>query len=295
MRVGRCLPDPTSVKAAGGLGIQLGTMGKARCAHVDVHLCLYSACMCAAMPSPPAPGGSARRNPTGRAAGPSGCSAPRCLLSHHHPPNTSGAGPGLAPGSRGREVLIFQWVFVRSESAPPAGLRAALPGLFITSLPGGSAAAPGLLPASRGGGGGGGGAGGRGVLRGGSRAATGPAGSPSVAVTGCAGGKWRGTVCGGAAGFQRAGAEMESEESAAESGSLWWSWRRRWLSALQCAVGGLRLLAPMGTSLLRVYMMHSLIFARGELQALRLCSLGLVRLSCDALAHTCSLAACCCF
>lgn len=51
--------------------------------------------------------------------------------------------------------MIFQWVFVRSESAPPAGLRASLPGLFITSLPGGSAAAPGLLPATRGGGGGG--------------------------------------------------------------------------------------------------------------------------------------------
>lgn len=69
------------------------------------------------------------------------------------PPPSSGAGLGLAPGSRGREVMIFQWVFVRSESAPPAGLRASLPGLFITSLPGGSAAAPGLLPATRGGGG----------------------------------------------------------------------------------------------------------------------------------------------
>lgn len=50
-------------------------------------------------------------------------------------------------------MLLFQRVFVGSEAAPPAGLRASLPGLFIASLPGGSAAAPGLLPATRGGGG----------------------------------------------------------------------------------------------------------------------------------------------
>lgn len=212
-------PPPPPSKRRAGWEFNWGRRGSSVRAYRRVCVCIYSVCMCAAMrslPSPPAPaaappGGSARRGSTGRAAGPSVCSAPRCLLSH--PP--SGAGPGLAPGSRGREVLIFQWVFVRSESAPPAGLRAALPGLFITSLPGGSAAAPGLLPASRGGGGG--------VLRGGSRAATGPAGSPWAAVAGCAGGgggRWGGTAGGGAARFQRVGAEMECEESAAESGSL---------------------------------------------------------------------------
>lgn len=102
--------------------------------------------------------GAARLGSTGRAAGPAGSCAAAAATplppSLPRPPSSSGAGLGLAPGSRGREVMIFQWVFVRSESAPPAGLRASLPGLFITSLPGGSAAAPGLLPATRGGGGG---------------------------------------------------------------------------------------------------------------------------------------------
>lgn len=51
-----------------------------------------------------------------------------------------------ALGVGSRSLMVFQWVFVRSDCAPPGGLLLLSPGYLLPLSPAGSAAAPGPLP-----------------------------------------------------------------------------------------------------------------------------------------------------